>query len=114
MTLVLDALNQLDPRDSSHDLKWLPHVLPDGVRVVLSTLPGGCLDVINERGWKTLRILPLTEEEREVMIQEYLAHYGKKLHKEQLELIMNAPQCANPLFLRTLLEVCLLFISKVV
>jgi len=105
ITLVLDALNQLDPRDNSHDLKWLPLVLPDGVRLVVSTLPGKCLEEVSRRNWTTLRILPLTSEEREAMIQEYLSQYAKKLTADQLSLIMAAPQCSNPLFLRTLLEV---------
>ena len=42
--IVLDALNQLDSGSgqagAEHDLLWIPRVLPQGVTLVLSTLPG--------------------------------------------------------------------------
>jgi len=93
VTLVLDALNQLDPRNNSHDLKWLPHVLPPGVRVVLSTLPGRCLDVIKERGWKTMRIVPLSEEERELLTLNG-KFIGAKFRVNSYQLILKSSDLA--------------------
>ncbi len=40
VVLVLDALNQLEDRDGAPDLVWLPSIVPVGVRMVISTLPG--------------------------------------------------------------------------
>lgn len=45
LVLVLDALNQLDPRYNSHDLSWLPSSIPIGVKLLVSTLPGQCENV---------------------------------------------------------------------
>jgi hypothetical protein len=39
VVLVLDAINQLEDRDGAPDLVWLPPVLPENVRLIVSTLP---------------------------------------------------------------------------
>jgi len=105
LVLVLDAVNQLDPHHHNpFDLNWLPLIIPSNVKLVISTLPGRAQEVLSSRGWTTLTVQPLTTAERLTLIQEYLALYGKKLTDEQLEIIVEATQCENPLFLRTLLE----------
>jgi Domain of unknown function (DUF4062)/AAA ATPase domain len=48
--LLLDGLNQLEDRDGALDLVWLPPVIPENVRVLLSTLPGRTLDELTNRG----------------------------------------------------------------
>ena len=40
--VFFDALDQLGPTDPARALSWLPPVLPDHVRVLVSTLPGDC------------------------------------------------------------------------
>jgi tetratricopeptide (TPR) repeat protein len=104
VVLVLDALNQLEDRDQAPDLVWLPPVIPENVRLVLSTLPGRPLDDLKRRGWPILEVKPLEPEERERLSVEYLAHQTKALSRDRLERISSAPQSANPLFLRALLE----------
>lgn len=104
LVLVLDALNQLDPSNNAHDLGWLPKTFPDNVKIVASTLPGKCENVIKTRKWKTVEIQPLSEKERESLINEYMSICGKSLTKEQVNTILQSNQCNNPLFLRTLLE----------
>ncbi|KAL6069903.1 DUF4062 domain-containing protein [Balamuthia mandrillaris] len=104
LVLVLDALNQLEDKEDAHSLAWLPQVFPNGVRLVVSTLPGRCYDEIQRRGWKCMRVQALDEQERTNLVEEYMAMYGKTLTKDQTERIVKADQCRNPLFLRTLLE----------
>eukprot|EP01087_Luapelamoeba_hula_P007418 TRINITY_DN181_c2_g1_i1.p1 TRINITY_DN181_c2_g1~~TRINITY_DN181_c2_g1_i1.p1 ORF type:complete len:1492 (-),score=334.59 TRINITY_DN181_c2_g1_i1:1835-6310(-) len=105
MVLVLDALNQLEDKGDVHDLHWLPREFPNGIQLVLSTLPGRCLNMVaNQRGWTTLKVEPLTAPERVTLVEEYLVQYGKTLTKKQLDTIVQAPQSQNPLFLRTLME----------
>jgi len=41
---VIDALNQLDETYHSHDLYWLPHPLPAGLRLIVSSLEGDALE----------------------------------------------------------------------
>jgi Domain of unknown function (DUF4062) len=104
VVLVIGALNQLEDRDSPPDLVWLPPVIPENVRLVLSTLPGHSLDELHRRGWPTLEVAPLERDECGRLIAGYLEQYRKTLAPEFLTRIVDAPQTANPLFLRVLLE----------
>jgi tetratricopeptide (TPR) repeat protein len=107
--LLLDALDQLEDRSGALDLVWLPSQVPPNVRIVVSTLPGRPLEAIRGRGWPTMVVEALAPGDRKRLVSEYLAQYRKKLGTEQVERIVSAPQTANPLFLRTLLEELRLF-----
>lgn len=102
--IVIDALEQLEDRGGALDLTWLPPVIPANVRLLLSSLPGRPLDEVARRGWPTLRVLPLTNEERATLIGRYLGRYAKALSPALVDRIAAAPQTANPLYLRALLE----------
>jgi len=102
--LILDALNQLEDRDGAADLVWLPPVIPANVRMVLSTLPGRAWTDLQTRAWPTLCVKPLELDERRRLIVEYLAQFTKKLSQPRVERIASAPQAANPLYLRALLD----------
>jgi hypothetical protein len=104
VVLILDALNQLEDRDQAPDLVWLPPVIPENVRLILSTLPGRPLDDLSRRGWPTLAVEPLEPEERKRLIAEYLAQSSRELSPKRVERIAATPQSANPLFLRATLE----------
>lgn len=104
LVLVIDALNQLDDRDGAPDLVWLPPGIPENVRLIVSTLAGRPLTDLEKRGWPTLKIEPLTADERRRLIGEYLSQYVKQLRDERIERIAGCEQAANPLFLRALLE----------
>ena len=102
--LILDALNQLEDRDQAPDLVWLPPVLPADMRLIVSTLPGRALEELKKRGWPALQVNPLNEGERKKLIVEYLQQYTKELGARRAEQIAQAPQSANPLYLRALLD----------
>jgi len=102
--LVLDALNQLEDRQGALDLSWLPPVIPPGIRLVVSSLPGRALDQLGERGWPTLEVTPLDPDDRRELIVEYLAQSNKQLSDTRTERIVATPQAANPLYLRALIE----------
>ena len=102
--LVLDGLDQLEDRDAALDLVWLPPQIPNNVRLVLSTLPGRPFDELRKRAWPTLEVEPLEPGERNQLIREVLTQYAKSLSPARAERIAVAPQTANPLYLRTLLE----------
>ncbi|MEW6347787.1 MAG: AAA family ATPase [Thermodesulfobacteriota bacterium] len=46
VVLVLDALDQLDPANRSHELDWFPFRLPERAKAVVSALEGDCLEVL--------------------------------------------------------------------
>jgi len=103
--IVLDALNQLEDHDHARLLGWLPsHPFNGALRLVVSTLPGDTLEAATPRGWKTLRVEPLTGDERRRMIERYLARFGKKLDTHRLGRIAAASVAANPLYLKILLD----------
>ena len=107
--LILDALNQLEDRDQAPDLVWLPPVIPEDVRLIVSTLPGRSLDDLARRGWPALTVQPLAAGERRELIEQYLGQYRKELSEARAERVAAAPQTANPLYLRALLEELRLF-----
>jgi hypothetical protein len=104
VVLVLDALNQLEDREGALDLAWLPPAVPANVRLVLSTLPGRSLAELQKRGYPTFVVEPLEPTERERLIVDYLASYTKALGPALRGRLASSPQCANPLYLRALLD----------
>ncbi len=100
--LLLDGVNQLTGRAA--ELHWLPPVMPDGVRLVISSTVERTLVDLRARGWGELGMQPLSEREREAMIIRFLAEYRKALAPDQVAQIAHDPKSAHPLFLRTLLE----------
>jgi tetratricopeptide (TPR) repeat protein len=103
--VVLDALNQLEDKDHAHTLGWLPtEPFKDNLRLIVSTLPGVTLEVLEKRSLALLRIEQLTANERRRMIVEYLKRFGKKLDAQRIEKLSNAKATANPLYLKILLD----------
>lgn len=109
IVLIIDALDQLDDREGAPDLVWLPPVLPENVRLILSTLDGRPRDEVEKREWPTLTINPLSAKARSQLIRSYLGRYAKQLRDDRVQHIIDSPQTGNPLFLRALLEELRLF-----
>ncbi len=104
LIVILDGLDQLEDRDGSLDLNWLPTDIPAAVRLVISTRAGRPLEEAGRRGWKTLEIPSLRPEDRRQLLLQTLTRQGRSLPRDQLALIANAAQTASPQFLRVLLE----------
>jgi tetratricopeptide (TPR) repeat protein len=104
LVLALDALNQIEDRDGAPDLVWLPPMIPDNVRLIVSTLPGRSREELKKREWPVMAVEPLTVPEREELIDKYLKRYAKTLSPGPAHRITAAPQTGNSLFLSTLLN----------
>lgn len=104
LILILDGLNQLEDRDGALDLAWLPGVIPSKVRLLLSTVSGPTFLELSRRGWSRLDVELLETSERMQLVVAYLGRYGKRLAEEQVARIALNVKCANPFFLRSLLE----------
>ncbi|KAK3101549.1 hypothetical protein FSP39_004391 [Pinctada imbricata] len=107
--IVLDALNQLDSGTKEdgpeHELTWIPDELPENVFLLLSTLPGRAKDAILSRKWPSMQVSPLEPSQKMEIITGYLEGiYSKTLSDEQKQMIVDAPQTNNPLYLRSLLD----------
>jgi hypothetical protein len=102
LLIVLDGLDQLIPDNTSHNLQWLPASLPKSVRLVCSTVPIGmsdatsrdtdaCSVLVEQRRFRELNIKPLNDNECERLIDEFLAQFGKKLDKKQVDHVITIP-----------------------
>jgi hypothetical protein len=104
IVLLIDGLDQLADGNWDPDLAWLPRTLPSTCRVILSTLPGRCLDATRRRGWPELAVHPLVAAERRAMIESLLSQYGKRLSPLQVARIASAEQASDQLFLQLMLD----------
>ena len=71
---------------STHKLTWLPRQLPEGLRVVVSTLEGECLDSLRNHAnpAQEVAVNPLNEVTRKDMVGQLLQIYNKRLDAEQV------------------------------
>jgi tetratricopeptide (TPR) repeat protein len=104
LLLILDGLDRLDDRGTATRLGWLPSIVPTNVRLLVSTAPGPILDELKRRGWPTLSLAPLEVAERRELVRQQLEQTGRGLDPQRLQRLVEAPACANPLFLRTVLD----------
>ncbi len=105
--LVLDALNQLSAEEDAQELGWLPSELPQGVRLIVSTLDSPAREELERRGWleDALEVEPLEADERRELVERYLGRgQAKNLSDSQLDEIVYLPEAESPLYLRILLE----------
>ena len=114
VVLLIDALNQLNPSDRSHELNWVPFYVPHGARVILSTLEGDCLDAIKRRvpANSIIEVPMLPRDDRRDLVCEQLARRAKKLTEEQLTGLLDVakrPDAALPLYLLVAIEELCLF-----
>ncbi|MEY5015402.1 MAG: hypothetical protein RIS92_1760, partial [Verrucomicrobiota bacterium] len=105
--LVLDALNQIEDA-ADRSLWWLPSVLPPGVRLIASTLPGPAEETLRKRGWmcpeNVVEVTPLSIAERREIIARYLSRFAKQIEEPVVRRLSEAPQTSNALFLKVVLD----------
>ena len=100
MVIFIDALNQLDNSNQSHNLTWLPLKIPSNISIIVSCLPSDCLDILKERKTTNhISVTKLTDEDRNEIISQTLGKYQKKLTNNQNQLLLSKKGTDNPLFL---------------
>jgi WD40 repeat protein len=109
MVLIIDAINQFTERNGTHELHWIPHKLPENVKVVLSTIHSGEVTTIPaERaqllGYNRVEVEPLTLAERKIILREVPAIAAKTLSDRHIDDLLRINASKNPLFLRVALE----------
>ena len=73
----------------------------------MTARPGRVSTPSSGAGWRVEHIAPsITGNQRAQVTAAYLWQYRKRLEDHQMECVVNADACANPLFLRTLLDEC--------
>ena len=107
LILFLDALDQLSDNDHTRNLAWMPVDLPPNVRLVVSTLPGECLHVLENNLPKPnrLEIPPLTSKDGQAILDQWLEGARRKLQNHQKnEILSRFKQCGLPLYLKLAFE----------
>jgi hypothetical protein len=104
--LILDAVNQFNDSLLLSGLTWLPDVLPDNARIILSTIPGPVLDDLRRRHNPPREAVlePLTRADSEDIIASYLHRYRKTMTDEQHQKLLAKTDSITPLYLITALE----------
>ena len=102
VVIVIDGLNQV--LADGRDLRWLPWHTPAGVRLVLSVIPGECLDLLQQREWPMQEVPLLSADLQREVAAQYLGRFRKKLPEDLLDELVAAPPTANPLYLKVLLD----------
>ena len=103
LILFIDALDQLSKVDNARALTWLPAELPDNVRLVVSTIPGQCRDVLERKlpQEDLLALDPMPEDEAEELLHLWLKDADRELQPEQRRDVLSNPK---PLYLKLAFE----------
>jgi WD40 repeat protein/Cdc6-like AAA superfamily ATPase len=117
LILFLDALDQLSDADHARSLYWLPDNIPENVRIVVSTLPGECLTILerkvtskshSERGEESsliIKLVPLSLNEGDALLDLWLADAQRRLQDDQRKSILSKlEKCGLPLYLKLAFE----------
>lgn len=105
--LFLDALDQLSNADNARSLIWLPSELNPHVHLVVSTLPGDCLNILKSKLpiENRVEIRPMPLEEGEALLELWLEEAGRILQGEQKQHVLdNFRQNGLPLYLKLAFE----------
>ena len=107
LIVFIDALDQLGPDDQAHDMRWMPAVLPDHVRFVVSTVPGYCDAALRTRSSapRFLTLDRMTRQEGDLALEQWLAQAGRTLRDEQrCEVLDRFEPEGRPLYLKLAFE----------
>uniref|UniRef100_A0A7S3G969 NACHT domain-containing protein n=1 Tax=Palpitomonas bilix TaxID=652834 RepID=A0A7S3G969_9EUKA len=114
VVLVIDGVSDFDA-ERDQELDWLPTHLPEGCAIVLSVRTATYAhDQCVKRGFEMLQLKRATVDERQSLVESFLASQGKSssyISEEDKKAIMEHPMAGNPLFLTNLLHEVSLTIS---
>jgi len=105
--LFLDALDQLSESYNGRNLLWLPAELPDHVRLVVSTAPADCWDILKRKVPEAgqLDLQPMSVAEGGKILETWLQNAGRTLQERQrCEVLEKFSKKGLPLFLKFAFE----------
>ncbi|KAL4224823.1 hypothetical protein ACF0H5_015519 [Mactra antiquata] len=112
LTVILDSLDQLSNEDFGQNLAWLSlsEELPDNVKLIVSSLPTKCLDILKRHLKSSIfvEVKPLSLKEGPAIVKKMLGAKNRKVNDDQMKVIMETfKKCPLPLFLRLVVDVAL-------
>lgn len=89
LVIFLDALDQLSDLDRGRNLMWLPDELPPHARLVVSTLPSECLDILAKKlpSRNQAEVQPMFAGEGKNLLRLWLTEAQRKLQPAQEQLV---------------------------
>jgi len=98
--IIVDAVNQMDDdRNKPSQMKWLPKVLPPGIRMIVSCLGGECLETLRSRNHPILEIGELNIKDRQDIVTTLLSLHNKRLDSNQMKMLFSKKDVTEPLYL---------------
>jgi hypothetical protein len=90
LVIFLDALDQLSDSHDGRNLLWLPSELPDHVRLVVSTAPADCWDVLKRKVPESahLDLLPMSAAEGGQILETWLRDAGRTLRQDERDEVL--------------------------
>ena len=112
LVIYLDSLDQLSHEDFAHNLAWLSlnEELPPHVKLVVSSLPTGILDILKRSVPEENRVevRQLDMKEGPEILDKMLSLERRKITENQRNIILKAfASCPLPLFLRLSADIAL-------
>lgn len=109
LVILLDSLDQLNPENGAHQLKWLPKTLPKQVKLILSTYTEGNTIIHLLKSMYPsdhfVSVPKLGEELSAVILKSWLKGQSRTLTQEQLGIVQNAFKfCSLPLYVNLVFE----------
>ncbi|XP_041365002.1 uncharacterized protein LOC121380241 [Gigantopelta aegis] len=110
--ILLDSIDQLSSDNDAYSMWWMPTTLPANVKLIISTLPteNGILANIKKKLPATnnasfIEIPPLPQSTGKEIIEVFLKTKKRTVTKQQMDLLLTTfAKCANPLYLKLLLD----------
>jgi tetratricopeptide (TPR) repeat protein len=107
LIVFLDALDQLSEVDNARSLTWLPTFLPPHVKLVVSTLPGSCLQELERKLPKAncLELKPMPRTEGEALLDLWLEDVDRRLVPlQRTDILKKFELFGSPLYLKLAFE----------
>lgn len=103
LVVLLDGIDRVFGQETEDSLEWLP-ATNNQIRYVFSTNQDHeALNILKEKGYPCIEVAPLDYPARTQLVGQFI-HNGLQLTDEQVTRIINDPESANPLVLKTLLQ----------
>ena len=103
LVVLLDGIDPVIGTEAQDPLEWLP-ANNGHIRYVFSTNQDqDILGILKGKGYPSIEVAPLNNPARTQMVEQFI-HNGLQLTDEQVVRIVNDPESANPMVLKTLLQ----------
>lgn len=102
--IVIDGAELFVNPEGRVTFAWIPETLPENVKMILSARNDADVIKTGKRTCRHLRINLPTADDIRIVVQQYLAGYGKRLEKENIDKIAASKKAARPYYLIAVLE----------